>query len=51
MVEWAEAMLARDEPGDGEKALEMLGEALREFAEMGAEGYVSIVEERLEALG
>jgi hypothetical protein len=50
MVEWAEAFLARNEPGDKEQALEMLGEAQMQFEDMGADGYVSIVAARLEAL-
>jgi tetratricopeptide (TPR) repeat protein len=50
MVEWAEAFVARNDPGDREKALEMLGEALREFEDMGADGFVKMVEEQLEAL-
>jgi tetratricopeptide (TPR) repeat protein len=49
-VEWAEAMLARDESGDREQALEMLGEARRQFEDMGADGYVSMIEDRLSAL-
>ena len=50
MVEWAEAYLARNEPGDREQALQLLGEAQMQFEDMGADGYVSIVAARLETL-
>jgi hypothetical protein len=50
LVEQAEAFLARNEPGDIENAIDMLGVALKEFEDMGADGFVKIVEERLKAL-
>jgi tetratricopeptide (TPR) repeat protein len=49
MVEWADAHLKQSDPGDIEKARQMLKETRKEFEDMGAEGYVSIVEERLNA--
>jgi tetratricopeptide (TPR) repeat protein len=49
MVEWADAHLKQSDPGDIEKARQMLKETRKEFEDMGAEGYVSIVEERLKA--
>ncbi len=51
LVDWAEAHLARGEPGDRERGLELLREAEAEFEAMGADGYVERVRGRLEELG
>jgi hypothetical protein len=50
LVDWAEAHLARGEPGDRERGLELLREAEAEFEAMGAHGYVDRVKGRLEEL-
>ena len=50
LVDWAEAHLARGEPGDRERGLELLREAEVEFEAMGAHGYVERVRGRLEEL-
>ncbi len=44
---WAEAHLTRSEPGDVERAKELLGEALDVYEEMGADGWVERVNARL----
>ena len=41
--EWAEALLARNEPEDRQRARGLLEKALTEFEEMGADGYVEQV--------
>jgi tetratricopeptide (TPR) repeat protein len=51
LVDWAEAHLARGEPGDLERAGELLREAEAEFRAMGAPLYVERVKARLEELG
>ncbi len=51
LMDWAEAHLARGEPGDRESAEELLREARAEFEAMGAHGYVERVKARLEQLG
>jgi hypothetical protein len=51
LIDWAEAHLARGEPRDHERALELLREAEAEFEAMGAHGYVERVKGRLEELG
>ncbi|MFQ5943100.1 MAG: serine/threonine-protein kinase PknK [Anaerolineales bacterium] len=48
--DWAEAHLARGEPGDTEQAKELLGEALTEYEEMGAIGWIERVQARLAEL-
>ncbi|HEY42719.1 MAG TPA: AAA family ATPase [Anaerolineae bacterium] len=48
--EWAEAHLARAEPGDGERARELLLESQAEFEAMGAPFYASQVKEILSGL-
>jgi tetratricopeptide (TPR) repeat protein len=48
--EWAEAHLARAEPGDEEKAREMLLESKAEFEAMGAQYYADQVREILRGL-
>ncbi len=51
LIEWAEAHLARGEPGDRERVGELLREAEAEFEAMGAPIYVERVRGRLEELG
>jgi tetratricopeptide (TPR) repeat protein len=51
LIDWAEAHLARGEPGDPERALELLREAEAEFEAMGAFPYVERIRRRLEELG
>ena len=51
LIDWAEAHLARGEPGDLERAGELLREAEAEFRAMGAPLYVERVKARLEELG
>jgi hypothetical protein len=48
--EWAEAHLARAEPGDEERARELLLESQAEFEEMGAPIYAAQVKEILSGL-
>jgi tetratricopeptide (TPR) repeat protein len=50
-IDWAEAHLARGEPGDQERAGELFRETEAEFVAMGAHGYVERVRGRLEELG
>jgi tetratricopeptide (TPR) repeat protein len=50
LIDWAEAHLARAEPGDRERAGELLREAAAEFEAMGAPLYVQRVKARLEEL-
>jgi tetratricopeptide (TPR) repeat protein/predicted Ser/Thr protein kinase len=49
--DWAEAHLARDEPGDADRAHELLNTARDEYRAMGAERWVARVEDRLEEVG
>jgi tetratricopeptide (TPR) repeat protein len=51
LVDWAEAHLARGEPGDRERAGELLREAEAEFEAMDAPIYARRVKGRLEELG
>jgi tetratricopeptide (TPR) repeat protein len=48
--EWAEAHLARGEPGDFEQALRKLRQALAAFEEMGVSYYITLVRDRLQSL-
>jgi tetratricopeptide (TPR) repeat protein len=48
LVDWAEAHLARAEPEDKDKAINILREAHSEFQDMGADGFVQRVAEQLE---
>jgi tetratricopeptide (TPR) repeat protein len=50
LIDWAEAHLARGEPGDRECAGELLREAEAEFEAMGAPMYVERVKQRLQEL-
>jgi hypothetical protein len=51
LIDWADAHLIRGEPGDGERARELLREAEAEFEAMGADLYVEQLRGRLEELG
>jgi len=48
--DWAEAHLARGEPGDAERAIELFSEALAEYEDMSATGWVERVQIRLSEL-
>ncbi len=48
--EWAEAHLARNEPGDRERATELLRESLSLFEAMNVPKYAGMVRERLQQL-
>jgi tetratricopeptide (TPR) repeat protein len=48
LIDWAEAQLGRNEPGDLEEARRLLQESLTMFQEMGAPGYEAVVKEKLE---
>jgi hypothetical protein len=50
LQEWAEAHVARGEPGDLERARELLREAQAAFEEMGSSGCVAAVQQRLDEL-
>ncbi len=49
--DWAEAHLARGEAADSERAKELFGEALAEYEDMGATGWMERVRARLAELG
>ena len=51
LIDWAEAHLARGEPGDRTRAGQLLQEAQAEFEAMGAQGYIERVKARLAQLG
>jgi hypothetical protein len=51
LMEWARAHLSRGEDEDFPRAKELFQEALVEFEQMGAEGYVALIEEQLTAMG
>jgi tetratricopeptide (TPR) repeat protein/predicted Ser/Thr protein kinase len=51
LFEKAEAFLARNDPGDMEKARQMLEKALSEFEVMGADGFAQMVAEQLLNIG
>jgi eukaryotic-like serine/threonine-protein kinase len=48
--EWAEALLARGEPGDPEQALSLLGQAAAEFQAIGAPFYAERATRRMDEL-
>jgi hypothetical protein len=50
LIDWAEAHLARGEPGDRERARDLLREAEAEFEAMPAARYVQRVKARLQEL-
>jgi hypothetical protein len=47
LIDLADAHLGRNEPGDLEKARETYQQSLDMFTEMGAPGYIKVLEERL----
>jgi tetratricopeptide (TPR) repeat protein len=47
LIDWANAHRGRNQSGDLEHARERLQESLKMFEEMGAPGYVAVVEEKL----
>jgi tetratricopeptide (TPR) repeat protein len=49
-LEWAEAHVARGEPGDRERAVELIREAHAAFEEMGIPRYVALARDRLQEL-
>ena len=49
--DWAEAHLARGEAADSERAKELFGEALAEYEDMGATGWMERARARLAELG
>jgi class 3 adenylate cyclase/tetratricopeptide (TPR) repeat protein len=49
-LDWADACLARGEPGDRDQAEKHYSRSLSLFSKMGAAGYVEIVQGRLEAI-
>jgi predicted ATPase len=49
-LDWAEAHFARGEPGDRERALDLLRETQAAFEEVGTPGYAAVARERLEEL-
>ena len=49
-LDWAQAHVARGEPGDRERAMELLREALAAFEEMGIPRYAAVVQQRLDEL-
>jgi tetratricopeptide (TPR) repeat protein len=51
LIDWAEALLGRDESGDRERAHKLLSEAGTEFEDMGAPIYAELAKRRLEDLG
>jgi len=51
MQDWSRAHLRRGEPGDSERAQELLNRAISEFREMGSPGYVERLEAQLKELG
>jgi tetratricopeptide (TPR) repeat protein len=50
LLDWAEVLVARGEPGDREWARELLRQSQAAFEEMGAPRYAAVAAERLEAL-
>jgi adenylate cyclase len=49
-LDWAEAHAARGEPGDRERAVELLRESLAAFEEMGIPRYAAVAQQRLDEL-
>jgi tetratricopeptide (TPR) repeat protein len=47
LVDWADAYLTRNQPEDVGKARKILEEALSEFRDMGADGFVKMIEDQL----
>ena len=50
LIDLADALIQRDKPGDKERARQHLHQSLDMFTEMGASGYMDVVQERLQAL-
>jgi predicted ATPase/class 3 adenylate cyclase len=50
LLEWGDVCLARGAAGDLDKARELYQQSLVMFTEMGADGYVRVVSERMDAL-
>ena len=50
LIDLADAFMQRDEPGDQELARQNLQQSLDMFTEMGAPGYIKVLEERMEYL-
>ena len=50
-LDWAEVHVSRDEPGDRQRATELLREARDAFQDMGVPRYAAIAQERLQELG
>jgi DNA-binding SARP family transcriptional activator/predicted ATPase len=51
LLDWAEAHVARGEPGDLERAKELFRDSQTAFQEMGIMRYATLAHDRLEALG
>jgi tetratricopeptide (TPR) repeat protein len=51
LKDWAQAHLSRGEEEDIPRAVELFQEALAEFEQMGAEGYVTMVKKQLSDMG
>jgi len=50
LIDLADALIQREEPGDQEQVRQHLRQSLDMFTEMGASGYMSVIQERLRAL-
>ena len=50
LIDYGDALAGRNEPGDLERARETYHQSLDMFTEMGAPGYIKVLEERLENL-
>ena len=50
LIDLGDALVGRNEPGDQERARETYQQSLDMFTEMGAPGYIQVLEERLMAL-
>jgi hypothetical protein len=50
LLDWAEAYAARGEPGDRERAVDLLRESQAAFEEMGSPGYAVVAQDRLQEL-
>jgi tetratricopeptide (TPR) repeat protein len=49
-LDWGDAYVARGEPGDRKQAEQLYRQSLAIFSEIGADGYVEVVESRLDSL-
>jgi hypothetical protein len=50
LLEWGDVCQARNAAGDLEHARELYQQSLDMFSEMGADGYVRVVSERIDAI-